>query len=388
MRANVSATLRRIPLPGRILAIGVAAAIALTVAVAMVRSSDTHRITAYFANSTGLYTGDPVTVRGVRIGTVDRIEPIGDRVGVRMSYDADNFVPADTHAVIVAPTLVSGRYVQLTTDSHGQPALADGAEIPLERTAVPVEYDQVKKQLDQLATEIGPQQGHDGSLSRLANATSAALSGNGTTLKQTLTNLSAAAQTLAQGGPDLFSTVRNLQGLVSALAAGDQQITQFTGQLSSLSRLLDDNRTQLDAAVGGLQAMLPEIRTFVKDNHTALAHDVDALTRISRLLVNRQDDLAQILHVAPTALGDLYNIYDPRSRTLTAAVSVADYPEPMSFICALLTTVNAPQQECSRASHNFGDLFASALRAAQPPAPSPPPLALPQLLIPGLGVGR
>ncbi|MFE5284857.1 MCE family protein [Nocardia sp. NPDC056611] len=388
MRTTISTTLRRIPLPGRVLAVGVAAATVVTAAVAIIGRGNTHHVTAYFTNSTGLYTGDPVTVRGVQIGNVDGIEPIGDRVRVRMSYDAATFVPTDTRAVIVAPTLVSGRYVQLTTDSGTQSTLAEGAEIPLERTAVPVEYDQVKKQLDELATEIGPQQGRDGSLSRLANAASATLSGNGATLKQTLTNLSAAVQTLAQGGPDLFTTVRNLQTLVSALAAGERQITQFTGQLAGLSRLLDDNRTQLDAAVQALQAMLPEIRTFVNDNHAALARDVGALTRISRLLVDRQDDLAQILHVAPTALGDLYNIYDPRSRTLTAAVSVADFPDPMSFICGLLTTVNAPQEECSRANQNFGDLFASALRAAQPKPSSPPPLALPELLIPGLGVGR
>ncbi|APE37074.1 mammalian cell entry protein [Nocardia mangyaensis] len=384
---------RRIPLPGRILGIAVAVAALVVVIVTAVDRQGTKHATAYFTNTAGMYVGDNVTVRGVPIGTIDRIEPIGDKVRVEFTYDAETFIPSDTRAVIVAPTLVSGRYIQLTTDRRADgPALDDGAEIPMERTAAPVEYDQIKRQLDQLATEVGPDRpGADGSLSRFTEATSAALSGNGATLKQTLLNLSAALQTIDQGAPDLFSTVRNLQTVVSALAASDQQIRQFSGQLADVSDLLDDNRTQLDAALQALHAMLPEIRSYVHDNRSALQRNVTELQRISGLLANRQDDLAQILHAAPTALADLYNIYDPDSRALTTAVSVADFPEPMSFICALLTTANAPQQECSRASDNFGDLLGAAVRAAQPkpaaPAPAPANL-LPGLLIPGLGGGR
>ena len=56
-------------------------------------------------------------------------------------------VPADAKALVIAPNLVSARFVQLAPAYTGGPVLADGAEIGLDRTAVPVEWDEVKEQL-------------------------------------------------------------------------------------------------------------------------------------------------------------------------------------------------------------------------------------------------
>ncbi|WP_329406943.1 MCE family protein [Nocardia vinacea] len=379
----------RIPTPGRILAaLLVAALISTGVTFGLTRNA-TSRVTAYFGNSAGLYTGDRVTLRGVPIGAVDDITPAGDRVRVTLHFDSAHPVSADTHAVIVAPTLVSGRYIQLIPKRGSEPELQDGAVIPLEHTAVPVPFDEIKKQVTDLATQLGPESGDPiGPLARFTDATASALRGNGATLNDTLVNLSKAMQTLADGGPDLFATVRNLQTVISALAANDGQVRTFVDQLAGVSNLLNDNRTQLDAALHAVQAMLPEIRTLVADNRDALKSDVTSLTRITALLVDREDDLAQILHSAPTVVDDLYNIYDPASKSATANANIPDFPDPMSLICALLTTVDAPPSECSRASAQFGDLFGAAVRAATgagsspAPAPAPGPPALP--VIPGL----
>jgi phospholipid/cholesterol/gamma-HCH transport system substrate-binding protein len=390
LRAGVS----RIPWPGRILAGLIVVALVSTAATWWVTRSSTVRVTAYFTNSVGLYPGDRVTLRGVPVGDVDEVTPAGDRVRVEMHFDASHPVAAGTHAVIVAPTLVSGRYVQLTPKSGGEPALADGSVIPLERTAVPIEYDQIKRQVTDLANQLGPKEGDPtGTLSRFTDSAAKALQGNGATLNQTVQNLSQAMRTLSDGGPDLFATVRNLQIVVSALAANEDQVQAFVDQLAGVSNLLNDNRTQVAAALQSMQAMLPEVRTFVADNRDALTKNVAALTNITQLLVNREDDLAAILHLAPTALDNFYNIYDPDSRTLTGGLAIPDFPDPVSLICALLTTVNAPVAECSRASAHFGDLFGAAARAAmgsgaltpalgQPVGPPGLPPGLP--LIPGL----
>ncbi|WP_067835765.1 MCE family protein [Nocardia lijiangensis] len=393
------AGLSRVPLPGRILAVLIALAIIAACATAWITRASTVRITAYFTNSVGIYPGDRVTIRGVPVGEIDDITPIGDRVRIAMHFDSSHPVSADTRAVIVAPTLVSGRYIQLMPKRGTEPELRDGAVIPLEDTAVPVEYDQIKRQVSDLADQLGPKGGDPtGTLTRFTDATAKALGGNGATLNNTLMNLSQAMQTLAEGGPDLFGTVRNLQAVVSALAANDGQVRMFVSQLAGVSNLLNDNRTQIDAALQSMQAMLPEIRSFVADNRDALNEDVESLTRITSLLVNRVDDLAQILHLAPTVVDNLYNIYDPQSNSLTGNVALPDFPDPMSLICALLTTVDAPQEECSRASAHFGDLFGAAARAAMGGSASgPAPAAAPgipglpaipgltEILIPGAG---
>jgi phospholipid/cholesterol/gamma-HCH transport system substrate-binding protein len=97
---------------------GVAIACVLALVAALIlwfvlQDGNRKRITAYFGGAVGLYTGNDVRVLGVAVGTVDKVEPVGDQVRVELLVDNDVPVPVDAAAVIVAPSLVSDRYVQL-----------------------------------------------------------------------------------------------------------------------------------------------------------------------------------------------------------------------------------------------------------------------------------
>ena len=118
-------------------------------------------ITAYFTSAQAVYPGDEVRVAGVKVGKIKAIEPDGTEAKMTLIVDNDVPVPADAKAVLVAQNLISARYVQLTPaygadDAVGGPTMSDGAVIPLERTAIPVEWDEVKKQLMKLASDLGP----------------------------------------------------------------------------------------------------------------------------------------------------------------------------------------------------------------------------------------
>jgi phospholipid/cholesterol/gamma-HCH transport system substrate-binding protein len=61
----------------------------------------------------------------------------------------------------------------------------------LDRTAVPVEWDEVKEQLTQLSTQLGPQQGSmQGPLSAFVNQAADTFDGNGDSFRQALRELS------------------------------------------------------------------------------------------------------------------------------------------------------------------------------------------------------
>ena len=161
-------------------------------------------ITAYFPTATAIYPGDEVRVSGVKVGKIDSIEPDGTRTKMTLKVDHGVPVPADAKAVIVAQNLVAARYVQLTPAYRkgGGPTMRDGAVIPMDRTAVPVEWDEVKDQLMRLATELGPKTGVSGtSVSRLIDSAANALDGNGDKLRQTLAQLSGAARIFATHPP-------------------------------------------------------------------------------------------------------------------------------------------------------------------------------------------
>ncbi|HEY6575964.1 MAG TPA: MlaD family protein, partial [Mycobacterium sp.] len=99
-------------------------------------------ITAYFPAATAIYPGDDVRVSGVKVGTIDSIQPEGTQTKMVINVNHGVPVPADAKAIIVAQNLVAARYVQLTPayrSASGGPKMADGAVIPQERTGVPVE---------------------------------------------------------------------------------------------------------------------------------------------------------------------------------------------------------------------------------------------------------
>lgn len=72
------------------------------------------------------------------------------------SVDAQYQVPADVQAAILSPSLVSARAIQLVPAYTGGPELADGASIGPDRTAVPVEWDDLREQLEKLTDSLQP----------------------------------------------------------------------------------------------------------------------------------------------------------------------------------------------------------------------------------------
>ena len=95
--------------------------------------------------------------------------------------------------------------------------MRDGAVIPVERTAVPVEWDEVKTQLMRLATDLGPKSGVDTSVGRFIDSAANALEGNGDKLRQTLSQLSGVGRILANGSGNIVDIIKNLQTFVTTL---------------------------------------------------------------------------------------------------------------------------------------------------------------------------
>lgn len=305
-------------------------------------------VTAYFPTTTGLYSGDDVRVLGVKVGSVGKIEPGPDFAKVTMSVDKSVDIPADAKAIIVAPSLVSGRFVQLTPVYAGGPTMQDGADIPVERTAVPVEWDEIKSELNKLSEALGPQ-GADpqGSLGTFIDTAANNLDGNGESLRNTLRELSETMRTLSDGRTDLFSTIRNLQTFVAALSSSNEQIVQFEGRLASVSNLLATNSDELGTALVDLDLALGDVNRFVVENRAALTEQVGRLADATQVLADKRPQLEQTLHVAPTALANFSNIYKPAQGSLVGAVAFANFGNPVNFMCGAIQSLQANDSQRS-----------------------------------------
>ena len=292
--------------------------------------------TAHFPRAVGLFVGSDVRILGVKVGEVREIVPEGTSVRVEFEYDDTYKVPQDAKAAVVAPSVVSDRYVQLTPVYDGGPVLADGADIPLEQTATPVELDRIFASLNDLNVALGPDGANkDGALSRLLQVGADNLDGQGAKMNATFEDFSKAVGTLSDGRDDLFGTVRNLQVFTTALAQNDQQVRSFNQNLASVADQLAGERQELSAAMRNLAVALGEVASFVRDNRENLSANIQGLAKVTNMLVTQRDALAETLEAGPTALSNLQLAYNPRSGTLDTRNN-AQEPEFGAILCNVL----------------------------------------------------
>jgi len=326
---------------------------AVSAAVVMWPSQQNKTITAYFSAATDLYTGDHVTILGVPVGQVSKVTSQGGRVKVQLTINKGVQVPAAAKAAIVTPTLVTTREVQLTPAYTSGPAMADGGSIPTSRTAVPVEWDQIEGEMNQLSTALGPKGQSHGALNNLLNTSAANLKGQGSNLHNTLTALSQATTTLADNKGNMFATIDNLQTFVKVLADANTQVNQFNNELTSVSGVLANNKTQLATALSTLNSSLGTVESFVKNNRTALANNISGLDSVTGNLAKNDQALADVLQRLPNEASNCNNIYDPKNHALNEGLAMENLQDPASFVCSTLGSVINSQtqadQQCQTA---------------------------------------
>jgi phospholipid/cholesterol/gamma-HCH transport system substrate-binding protein len=307
----------------------------LAVGVYLVWPSRTgNKVVGYFTSAVGLYPGDDVRIVGVPVGKIDSIEPRASDVKITMTLQDGVKVPADAKALIISPNLVSARFVQLAPAYTGGPVMSDDATIGLDRTAVPVEWDEVKEQLTALSRELGPGPGSmQGPLSSFVNQAADTFDGNGDSFRQALRELSQTAGRLGDSRTDLFGTIRNLQVLIDALSNSNEQIVQFSSHVASVSQVLADSSADLDNTLGTLNQALSDVRGFLNDSNEALIGQVNKLTDFTSILTEHSDDIEQILHITPNGLANFYNIYNPAQGTVGGLLTLPNFGNPVQFIC-------------------------------------------------------
>jgi virulence factor Mce-like protein len=308
-------------------------------------------ITAHFTSTTAIYPGDEVRVSGVKAGRIVAIEPDGAQSTMTMEVDRGVPIPADASAVIVSHNLVAARYVQLTPAYRDSgPIMADHAVIGIERTAVPVEWDEVKTQLTRLATDLGPRSDvSTPSMARLIDTAATAMDGNGEKLRQTLAQLAGVGRILADGSGNIVEIISHLQTFVTTLRDSSEQIVQFQDRLATLSSVLDGSRSDLDAAVQSLSVAVVDVSGFVAKYRDRTSEQIERLADVTQNLVDHSDDLEQILHVAPNSFANAYNMYNPDTGEFAGSSVLNGFSNPIHFICAQIGAIeNATAPETAK----------------------------------------
>ncbi|WP_026917449.1 MCE family protein [Gordonia shandongensis] len=335
---------------------GIVAAVAGVVVVCLlvvggffiVQKATTNTVVAYFKSVTGLYPGDAVRVIGVRVGKVESIDTRRSDVKVSMRIDSGVDIPEDARAVIVAQSLVSGRFIQLTPVYSEGDKLPDGGAIPMENTAVPMEWDDVKKQLDELSDAVGPKgdggpMGADkGTAARALDVAHDNLDGNGRAMAESIKQMSAVMGTLSDNRNDVFATIKSLQKLTEQLSTSHEQLVQFNGRMASVSSVLSGSADDLGDAMTNLNEAIGELEGFLDANSTAVSDTVEKLAQMTSTLKRKDEQLRGLLHSAPNQLANFFNIYNPLTGSLDGVFGLGMGNNLITMLCGSMASTKRP----------------------------------------------
>ena len=335
---------RNLKLPNVSRTAGIIGAIVLVLALVagvvgwqLYKKLTTNTVVAYFSDTLALYPGDKVQIMGVKVGSIDSIEPAGDKMKVTFNYENKYKVPANATASILNPSLVASRTIQLSPPYTGGPEMQSNAVIPLDRTQVPVEYDELRDSINRILTDLGPtREQPKGPFGDIIESFSYGLEGKGDQINKTLSGLSEAVTTLNEGRGDFFAVIKSLALFVNALYKSDQQFVALNNDLAQFTNSFTNTDQELATALRDLNDLLTTTRRFISENGEVLAHDIDNLADVTNAILQPEplDGLETGLHVYPNLISNLINITSPNSGGIVGLPVISNFANPMEFICS------------------------------------------------------
>lgn len=307
--------------------------------------ADKLTITAVMEDSAGLFVGNDVGILGVPVGEVVEIVPDGKQVRVVMEIDGDQAVPANAGAVVVARSVATDRYVELTPVYRSGAKMADDAEIPLNRTKTPVDFDEVLEAVNTFATGIAGQGEAKDAVKRLVTEGAGTFRGKGQLFNRAVSNLGIAMNSIASERHNITATIESLDTLVGEIDQNRELVGNFITQVSEASQILAAERNNFRSALRGLSDTVELVAEFAKDHRSEVVRSLNQSNDVMRTLLSKQAEVADVLEKMPLALQNLQRVVGPeglRVRTHVTDIALGNVLEllcdgvPGLDICSLI----------------------------------------------------
>lgn len=254
-------------------------------------SGGTMDLKAEFRRSFNLFPQSPVTVLGVDVGQVVDIQtsPGSEVVTVTMRIDDDIELSSDSHAVVLTSSLLGERYVQLV-DGEAEDRLTGDDVIPLDRTQVPFEFDEVLEGLNDFVGGL-----EEDEVGRLVTNLSDLLEGNGNQLGETIDAASGAVAALKENDEELVELAGALADLNETIATRDRELALLLDDWIRVTDTLTSESTDLDGALNNLVVLTREIAEVMLEHRETLSRDIDTVTRVGRTLNRNLDEQSRAI---------------------------------------------------------------------------------------------
>lgn len=229
-------------------------------------------IEAQMESASNIFVGSEVRVLGVHVGEVTAVEPQGDTVRLGLRVDAEQPLPADVRVSLVPVTLLGERVIQLDPPYTGGPVLPRDAVIPVERTSVPAEVDEVLRSFEKFLSGLD-----EDALATLIDEFAGTFGGQGDGINRLLDQGSETVRVLADSSGDLNGVVTELANLNTALATRDEQIGSTLEEFSQVLDLFIEEKGEIIASVDSLRRLAAELRPLLDEHTDPVVRDLEIL---------------------------------------------------------------------------------------------------------------
>ena len=256
-------------------------------------SAPTYTVTADIEQAPNLFAGGRVMVRGVEVGEITDVQPRPDGVRVTLEVREGVDVPADATLSVIPITVISDRYVQLFPAYTGSgPTLEDGDHIPVGRTTIPAELDDVLTELKGLLSALEPRGDGKGPLARLIENVDAVMDGNSEELAGALDGSSTVLQNLAQSGANIQGLIANLDEVFVTLAGRASEIGLVNERFQLVAQALLADQANLEKTTENLAFLSDETAGLIEESGDEIGQAFGRLARVLDGILADQDELA------------------------------------------------------------------------------------------------
>lgn len=278
----------------------------------IVGGDDTYEVVAHFPRAVSLYESGAVQVLGLPAGEVADIEIVGDQVKVTMAVDSDVPLPADVRAAIAPQSLIGERRIQLFPPfQQGDALAADGHEIPIEDTVVPVEPDEALASLKEFLDALDPE-----GAGRLIDNAAASLDGQGAQLGSALDELSDLVGNIEDNDDAVIRIAERFDDFTSTLLTRESQLAEVLEDFAVVADVLAEERDEIEALVVGLANLSGDGLDLVSEHAVRLRTDVQIVRRLTESIEQNLGGVDALIQGASQQVDGFLSAYNPVSRSL------------------------------------------------------------------------
>ncbi|MER7044907.1 MCE family protein [Streptomyces jumonjinensis] len=246
--------------------------------------------TADFTEAAGLDEGDEVRIAGVKAGRVTGVGLHGGRVRVRFTVD-EAWIGDSSTAAIAIKTLLGEKY--LAVDPLGDRRQNPAAPIPTSRTTSPYDVTQAFTGLGETIGEIDTEQ-----LAESFDAVSDTFKDAAPDVRSAAAGLSALSRTVSERDTQLAELLRGSRQLTRTLAEKKSGFETLLKDGSVLLGEIEARRDDVHRLLTGAKALGEQLGALVEENEDQLGPTLDALGRVTDVLVKNRDSLERTLALA------------------------------------------------------------------------------------------